>query len=1552
MSAAAKKSKSTPIQKRIKCCECLNEEKSKPMYTICSKLLSNDHISYNLASLTYSVSFMQSFLNSVIATENAWEPIFDWTDIGSSQLLVIIHKLLRKEILDQKNINFLEIMKKAILTDQWHDFLSKEERTQFNSKKCTDLKDNIDGLRKCLITPVPAIRLTKNDTLATGYVTKENLTTPQTTDVKLSVKYMITDMTPSCLKINDVVDIYTITSYIDSAPCSKDVLDSEKCTEYKIPNSYEFIITNLALAFYQSFFNQLNEFTFHIECKNNCNTEHSKIFNTKNFTIIITHIKTQNTHRFEGIGGEKGTFTVPRIIRTLAICDKLCPDTLILIDWLSKSCKIKDDEKIKQIVINFHTLMKGFGDFCQMFICLFFYYVRINLVDASGNQSICVFNKNIILATNDSYLAYLALLSNCPHIIGHSTQAEFRWIYIDSNITYLGKTIYECWNDFNIIQLIKNKEDNGLTRKNRQLFNIIKFHDSHFCNINEKKIESKDTFLNNFEKSIISYHTQIIIFEKEFAILQEGDIKNTFTLYLSQEDIRLNTLDTIKEIYQSNPLHSCASTKKITFVMRRSYDIKKTYTPEHIARRRELSSQLHDFVDALLTAHATCKFYQQVFTTKMINIVYKGKGLTLLNASSIPSATVSADIKGKINTVTDIITDKLQLIKKNITFPNSNKYPIDDIDFDKFKTKLVEINNGSKVLDAKEFLDTGILDPLIAFAKIKTYNDKSNMEDRINSAYHEHLPKSQFAGSTVQLLINIHMFLDVTSSMITVYRELLSKMEKQDFQINNINLQFDIKDDTETIIETTKTDLQQYIADIKIKIKVLNEQYLSFKTDNHVKKIIDAQKQFDKIMNFLNDTDDPNHETIHEILKGYIKDYLKGFVGYDKNIGILGKTTQNVLKELSRYIAIIETGCEGECVKDCEPPGPKQASVDVTADGPSVSGGYKKMLAHTQLTNVKKHSKRYLKGGVKLSELISLNCSVDFLNLCEQYEIYKSHKDLSKKSEFTLLYSSEFFNDILLSNDMFDGMNFKNYSYRLFYNYFTYILVWIFTRYMQSNLDKFKQYVDCYRLLIIEKHMLVGNIVNRYFYYLSQYPETKIFADSLLEHFKIYEGYDLSILDDYKTKLKLLTERTIEFPHKFNEFIRGNLDLRGALGKYDDIEDQHSGQPDYILNDMIPIYTELFDINFPTNNQFVMEYVISYRPSLNLYDMPVDIVNTIEPIKELKHSEIGNIESEIGDLKNEISDVEKEIGKLSSKKRKRKDSDPAKKTKSSKDLDKLKILKATKSSKTNDLENLINKLDVLKKEHDDLEKLYTLCSNLPSIIETYNLLNTRIQRDYLYPDEIPRIEELQSINTLILTPVIVTSICQRFNDLNIDLTKKNKKSALLNVISKIDTQISTLKNEKRALTSTNRTRRGKAKKTALDKRRETRITQGIRGQKGPQATRVKALKPQTVDDIQEKLRKLKELKSLKMGELNEFVKIAGGVLTIDTTPKLHVKQKIINKTVLSKYNLRVEQYKNKGFTSYFEKKIREYINDPTVDIYTIGVRKMKDILKNIYNITK
>ena len=73
----------------------------------------------------------------------------------------------------------------------------------------------------------------------------------------------------------------------------------------------------------------------------------------------------------------------------------------------------------------------------------------------------------------------------------------------------------------------------------------------------------------------------------------------------------------------------------------------------------------------------------------------------------------------------------------------------------------------------------------------------------------------------------------------------------------------------------------------------------------------------------------------------------------------------------------------------------------------------------------------------------------------------------------------------------------------------------------------------------------------------------------------------------------------------------------------------------------------------------------------------------------------------------------------------------------------------------------------------------------------------------------------------------------------------------------------------------------------------------------------------------------------------------------DKLKKPIIKPKIVTNIYnynISKYKLRVDQFKNKGFSAYFENKIKKHLNDKNINIYKIGIMKMRGILKDIYKI--
>lgn len=1544
----------------------------------------------SIAHLQSRMDFMKAIIDKNLPDN--WKN-FDWTDVhqsSGSKLLKLIYNLLNGPFTDNSFDIFLTYMSKAILTDQYHDFMFTDPRLKFNKERCNDLKegDTIIGLRGCLKDPLPfADKLSQDDIddLSTNckYDHKTYLSTPTaTTLLKEYVQYMITDTKPSSLleEIKDVTDIYTIARFIDSAPCKSNITDYDKLSNYGVPNKYEYIITNLALAFYQSFFKELNDFNIYIDCNGECTSQHKILFTTtKMFTIIICYKNNPTTHKFNGQGGEKGDFTVPRITRTLAVSTLLCTENYALKEWLRDTCKLNNKLQ-ERVIINLHTLMKGFGDFCQMFMCLFLYFIRISYDDGAGNINICKLNKNIILATIDTYLINLAQLCNCPYILGSSVSINYCKLYINSDSTYLNKSIIECWNKIYSIELINNGATSSLRKeRSKQTF---KDNNYCFCNTTPIKFNSGEAFVNNFLKNIIEYCENLVIFEKEFAILQQTDNKSEIILYLSPEDIRFTTLSAIIEIYRTNPLHSLTSTQKITFTLNNNYDINTLYTEGNIKPRRAITTELYAFFDLILTANATCKFYENIFTIKNIGIPTSKSSVNMTgnvqievaNKPDIPSTIKKINLISLINATQGLL--ELYFVKLKGLTPSSGVRSsgraksgpvaeLPEINFNSFITLLNVLNLKSDTVDYDNFFITGIFDPIIAFAKWKDEygngkksKDKHADKDGVEELDTYYSSKTTFFSKPTMEYVSLKQFLTNYAKKFRMYKDLLSNMKKQKDKLS-IPFPSLIVTGPQPIIDQIKTDLDTYIVDIETNIAGLETKYNSIAI--YIEKIKRAKTEFDKIFNYIKIPPAELNDTIKKILN----DFQSIF-----------KDADIILKDMFKNITIIEGTCLDICDEDCgknedDPPGgPSGMSVDTTSAGPSgKGGGYNKLMeieqltTHKQLTKIKKYSKKTFKGGVNLEE--ALNSYPDLLIFCENYELNKDYLKFLKNKEKDLLNSDRFCY-ILLSNDMLVDMNLKIYSHRLFYNYFTYILIWIFTRYLEYNIDKFRQFVECYRLLIIEKHLQLSNFVNMYFYYFnkSPHPVHKLDADNLLDLFKKYEAADLINLEHYYTDLNILRQNIIDFPHKFNEFIKVSLNLEDALPHYDMFQSQYGDNPEVILNNMIPIYIGLFESHAQMYTTWVNEnYVLNLSLLQNANNMPTieNIADTIRSILKLKRSEFNDLEHKIKSLDNKIRIIDTKINKP--RNTKNPDKNPAKggkiikthhiRAQTRKQLTRtvmqpingknVRLMKELNSFKT----EIKSKYDKLEKLNNDIIYAKTLLlklDRLSLIIEKYQILNTHIETNYFNPETLSTIgKNLHSINNYILTPRIIKHIYDTFNEFNNMRIKHIKKKKLSKKITNIDAKITA---QKAKIDNPEKTQR--AKKTAKEEqRKETRLT-NIKSRKKLTKTNAQ----QTTDAEKVKLKefnRLYKLKELKRIKKLEYAEMSGGVHTVS---KSHANDKTNEKVSLSKYKLRVEQYKNKEFTSYFEKKLKKHINDPTVDIYKIGIRKMQSILKNIYNIAK
>jgi hypothetical protein len=391
-------------------------------------------------------------------------------------LLKIVNHLVKGTPSDIQKIDTLfteQITKKfifdianAIELDQWHDFISDAY-----SKRIRHCKK--DGLVDCIkhhYTPTSNNKGRLMDTLEKESKYRLNIRRNDEIDVSNNdpvksfsdAQYTIIDTMPSYLKKivdTNLIELKTAAYYIDSAPCKGGTSPLlYNFNTFNLNTHSELFIVNCALAFYQSFFKSLENFVFTINGMGDDEVSNKAYISleskNKKYTINIKYLHQEQVyeHSYTAEGGQKGHFTVPNIVKTL-VCDKTPKNSpsydeiVNLIDWLDKLPGLSQNTK-KNFIVSFLTLNKGFGDFVQMFMCLYLFYIKITI-----NANVCVFLYNIILATCDSHLTYIALICECPFIIGGCETS--RKIYMDGKSRYLDKTFEIVWNTYNIIKMYK-----------------------------------------------------------------------------------------------------------------------------------------------------------------------------------------------------------------------------------------------------------------------------------------------------------------------------------------------------------------------------------------------------------------------------------------------------------------------------------------------------------------------------------------------------------------------------------------------------------------------------------------------------------------------------------------------------------------------------------------------------------------------------------------------------------------------------------------------------------------------------------------------------------------------------------------------------------------------------------------------------------------------------------------------------------------------------------------------------------------------------------------
>jgi hypothetical protein len=385
--------------------------------------------------------------------ENIRTTLFNENDEG---LLKYIKLIISDDNVEKEEINTLLIsILDAIQVDQAHDFLDGSSRSMSSYKK-----GNILNLSKCLGYPQGINLHKKIEDIFKVFENKlSNVKIIKSGDDISDIKYSIRDTGVrddfSKKIVSNTKQVVAIASIIDSAGCSQ--------TNRNMPagiDKLELIITNIGYIFYQSFYKwfRMNNIVTLINIDNetvdnfinDCNKKYSIEFHIK-IVDSTSGISTQKYKKIytqtNVIPGCNGDFTVNKIVNILYKTPIKCCKLL----YQNLYNTFKKDDTTKQIVMTYYVLNKGFGDFSQMFSCLYFNNrKKYGIVEN-------IHYKNIILCTVDRFLAYISHLCKCPFILGASYTC--RYYSCDTNSKYYGFNIIEAYNNFNNLKLTKDIND-------------------------------------------------------------------------------------------------------------------------------------------------------------------------------------------------------------------------------------------------------------------------------------------------------------------------------------------------------------------------------------------------------------------------------------------------------------------------------------------------------------------------------------------------------------------------------------------------------------------------------------------------------------------------------------------------------------------------------------------------------------------------------------------------------------------------------------------------------------------------------------------------------------------------------------------------------------------------------------------------------------------------------------------------------------------------------------------------------------------------------------
>ena len=504
---------------------------------ICDKIHSNSRPHIDLSS-NYDryETHLKNTLQFFTALNNHHRNLYENFDRNHTHHLLfqIILKYINHQNLDENEKADLIKLSKSIRFDTEHDFGTGASGTRDNCK--TELVQNCVRSRQ---QGEPSLKqyVQQNLTPLTDCCEQgtNNISNQCIKDLN-DINYIIKDtplkgLAKVAMNMSGGKDIYRgISSSIDPAGCRK-----KKQGEYSVADLINFdkelFIYNIGLIFYQSFYNVFvnNNICMWISIENNRND-----FDTnKRFNINIVNYTNpaQRTVINNVLGGANSLFSPQNICRFLNSKINVI---------LKAYPNIPEDY---EFVRGFQLVMKGYGDFGQLFWTMYLYFTsNLHQLGFYIQEPSMPFYNNCMLTTIDTYLAAIGSVLNAPIILG--TDVGYHKYIIDINIKYYGQPILETYNLFNKLKYYSgNYGDIPIPKTEDQIQALILNDQNNDIHI------MADEYNEFYNECIKHYYIEWV--GNNFVLCKIPNASITRRRWINSGDVILANLDFWKKLFSN-----------------------------------------------------------------------------------------------------------------------------------------------------------------------------------------------------------------------------------------------------------------------------------------------------------------------------------------------------------------------------------------------------------------------------------------------------------------------------------------------------------------------------------------------------------------------------------------------------------------------------------------------------------------------------------------------------------------------------------------------------------------------------------------------------------------------------------------------------------------------------------------------------------------------------------------------------------------------------------------------------------------------------------------